>query len=615
MAEVSLAGCAPEPLMGYLKALGLFRLVAEQGDPAASGRWKEESYWLSSKLDADGLRRFFLERYQPTPLLAPWNGGSGFYGGGSEPLQAIEASTTPRLDHFRTVAGEMRRLVPKEKPKDEDKEGLLRRCRGELDDRVIAWLDACFVLGPDGPSYLPMLGTGGNDGRFDFTNNLMQHLAAVIPFVEGATCEGTEELLDAALFGTGQVQLAKKAVGQFNPGGTGGANAVQGSFEADFRVNPWDFVLMLEGAVLLAGSVARRLGSDARGRGAFPFSVKAVAVGYGSAASADETTDGSRDELWLPLWKDFATLPEIRRLFAEGRAQVGRRQARNAIDFALAVSLLGVSRGIDSFVRYGFLKRNGLSYLAAPLGRFAVHDQERPRARLLDEPAFSRWVESLRRACNDKSRTPGRYLSALRGIDKAIFDFTQRPQADQGGEAKALRDLMAALGRAERTLAGGLRFCKEHDLSPIQGLNPGWLLIGTGGEEWREFRLAASLASVLAAKKGKVGPLRIHLEETESKGRIAWSAGSASAVWSAKPLPANLVAVLLRRWMESERGGVEGVALRGQLPARLADVVAFINAQVDDDLLADLLWALIGVDWWHTDWSKGSKFRQSLMKC
>jgi len=33
--EVVLEGCTPEPLMGYLKALGVLRLVAEQEDGKA----------------------------------------------------------------------------------------------------------------------------------------------------------------------------------------------------------------------------------------------------------------------------------------------------------------------------------------------------------------------------------------------------------------------------------------------------------------------------------------------------------------------------------------------------------------------------------------------------
>ena len=40
VAEIVLAGCAPIPLASYLKALGVFRLVAEQKDECARGRWR-----------------------------------------------------------------------------------------------------------------------------------------------------------------------------------------------------------------------------------------------------------------------------------------------------------------------------------------------------------------------------------------------------------------------------------------------------------------------------------------------------------------------------------------------------------------------------------------------
>ena len=35
--EIELTGCTPEPLMAYLKALGILRLVGEQTDPSARG--------------------------------------------------------------------------------------------------------------------------------------------------------------------------------------------------------------------------------------------------------------------------------------------------------------------------------------------------------------------------------------------------------------------------------------------------------------------------------------------------------------------------------------------------------------------------------------------------
>src|SRR5262249_11246787 len=159
-------------------------------------------------------------------------------------------------------------------PKDEMKESLLLRCRSELADEIVPWLDVCFVLGEQGPSYFPLLGTGGNDGRLDFTNNFMQRLAEIIPFTAGAEPGAiSKRWLAAALFADALVELGKSAIGQFNPGGVGGANGTQGKFEADSRVNPWDFVLMIEGTLLFAGSLARRLGANTAGRAAFPFTV------------------------------------------------------------------------------------------------------------------------------------------------------------------------------------------------------------------------------------------------------------------------------------------------------------------------------------------------------
>src|SRR5260370_42561854 len=65
--------------MGYLKALGVLRLVSEQKDGEARGYWRDGIFVLEATLDPNGLLTFFLQQYSPTPLLAPWNGGSGFY--------------------------------------------------------------------------------------------------------------------------------------------------------------------------------------------------------------------------------------------------------------------------------------------------------------------------------------------------------------------------------------------------------------------------------------------------------------------------------------------------------------------------------------------------------
>jgi CRISPR-associated protein Csx17 len=179
--DVPLPGCTPEPLLSYLKALGVLRLVSEQKDPHASGRWEQGQFVLSSTLDRSALEVFFRDEYLPTPIVAPWNGGSGFYGGGAEPLDQIAKSTSPRLALYRDVIARIRELIPEKKPTDQQKDALLARCRAVLPDPVVPWLDTCFVLGASGTSYFPLLGTGGNDGRLDFTNNFMQRLAEVLP--------------------------------------------------------------------------------------------------------------------------------------------------------------------------------------------------------------------------------------------------------------------------------------------------------------------------------------------------------------------------------------------------------------------------------------------------
>lgn len=589
--DIELLGCAPEPLMSYLKALGVFRLVAEQKDPTARLSWRSGIAVLHTTLDRDSLVKFFIDEYSPTPVIAPWNGGSGFYGGGSAPLIAIEESTSTKFTLYRESIRLVRTIIPTAKPKDDDKEAVLIACRSVVADKLLPWLDTCFVLGEDRPTYFPLLGTGGNDGRLDFTNNFMQRVAEVLSLTDSPIEEDrTRLLLQSSLFADTLVELAKSSIGQFNPGGIGGPNGIQGTFEADSRVNPWDYILMIEGTMLFAGAVSRRMGASGSGRSIFPFVVDSVAVGYGSSTASEETSDGSRAELWMPLWSMHASYPEIQHLISQGRAQLGRVQARNAVEFALAVNLLGVDRGIDSFVRFGFLKRNGLAFLAAPLGRIEV--RLRPVARLLEDPALRSWIDRLRRACNDKEKTPARYQSALRNLDRSYFTFASR--SETGNDALYLVEVLRSIGNAERTMARGLSFAKAKFIRPLFGLNVQWLHQANDGSA--EFRLAASLAGIRNTSKNEVRPIRTFLEEVEVTKYVNWNPGSTSAVWSKQPLAHNLAAIFRRRQMEAYRTGIDGVPIRSSCFARLDDVIDFLHSNTDDDKIADLLWGLICVE-------------------
>lgn len=76
--QIALHGCRPLPLSDYLKGLGLLRVVSD-ADPEASAAWQGECLVIESSLTAEELREFLLNTYRPTPVMAPWNGGSGFY--------------------------------------------------------------------------------------------------------------------------------------------------------------------------------------------------------------------------------------------------------------------------------------------------------------------------------------------------------------------------------------------------------------------------------------------------------------------------------------------------------------------------------------------------------
>ncbi|MFN0122433.1 MAG: type I-U CRISPR-associated protein Csx17, partial [Blastocatellia bacterium] len=496
--RIELRGCAPAPLLYYLKALGVLRLVAEQLDPNVRAAWQGEAFILETNVSEEELLDFFLHRYRPTPIVAPWNNSSGFYPKDKKQRGFVDAlleCPSERMDAFKAGILAARRLVGErsEAPKEEDKATMLRQARRIFPDEAVEWLDAAYVLGEDKPDYPPLLGSGGNDGRLDFTTNRMERILDSFPEIIAFTTmreirnlpakdegkrekaaaklekAGTEKAqlsrkrLQAALFQSVVAEMEKAAVGQFHPAGAGGANAGQGISGESF-VNPWDFMLMLEGALILASATVRKLAAGSRTRASFPFTVHNSAVGYGTAVNGEK----ARAEIWLPLWSRFAGYQELAHIYGEGRVQFNNRQKRavqTGFDFARAVAELGVDRGIDSFQRFAFIERNGQANLATPLGRFEV--RERPLAsRLYD---FDRWADRLRSSTADANKTPPRFARVSKQLDEAMFALCQT------GEPDDLRAVLVALGAAEYELANGEKFRADKMLKPLTGLRELWV--------------------------------------------------------------------------------------------------------------------------------------------
>ncbi len=615
--RIELRGCAPAPLLHYLKALGILRLVAEQLDADVRAAWQGDAFVLETITSEEELLDFFLNRYCPTPIVAPWNNSSGFYPKDKKQRGFVEAlleCPTERMEAFKAGIRAAQQIVDEreEAPKENEKAAMLQQARRFFPDEAVEWLDAAYVLGEDKPDYPPLLGSGGNDGRLDFTTNRMERLLDSFPEIiafaalkelqslpagdeakrektrkkiEKAKAEKiqlSQQRLQAALFQNSAAEMEKAAVGQFHPAGAGGANSTQG-VSGDSYVNPWDFLLALEGALVLASATVRKLAAGSRTRASFPFTVRNSAVGYGTAVTGEKV----RAEIWLPLWSHFAGYRELAHIYGEGRVQFNSKQKRavqTGFDFARAVAELGVDRGIDSFQRFAFIERNGQANLATPLGRFEV--RERPLAsRLYD---FERWADRLRSATSDASKTPPRFARVMKQLDEAMFALCQSGAKDD------LRAVLIALGAAENELANGEKFCADKFLKPLFGLPELW--VQACDDKSHEFQLATALASIQGVEKFKLTALRGNLEGVDLVKRD-WAANDKGVVWGAGTLAENLSAVLQRRSIDARAAGASHPALQARRFASLSAIEAFLNHDTSDAQIENLLWGLMLVNW------------------
>ena len=297
-----LKGCSPTPLANYLKALGILRLISNQLDSEVRGWWQDENFCLMTTKTKEEIEQFFLDDYEPTPMLSPWNKGCGFFKANDPGLAPLEKSAAKRFNRFRdgivasralldsvayadaTIRAIKARtktnksfqnkeqqellkngdtytrtlslltklrdkpdataesvkeiqaeintiesivtdtdLIP-QKPEVERlklsagykrllnaadrqfkalKATLIPDCQRQWRGAHAEWLAAAVVLGEDGtPSWPSLLGTGGNDGNLDFTNNFMQRLVELFD-LESETAKATfaaAELLEDALW-------------------------------------------------------------------------------------------------------------------------------------------------------------------------------------------------------------------------------------------------------------------------------------------------------------------------------------------------------------------------------------------------------------------------------
>lgn len=595
-----LSGCTPTPLMGYLKGLGIFRIVAEQADPEARVSWEADQLILRTKLTKAELVQFFLQRYAPSAILAPWNGGSGFFPGDNQKaLEAFSATAVPRFRMLReciqTSRSALERLDLKAKPEKESKRLLLELLRNQWPDEALHWLDAVAVIAGGEVRFPPLIGTGGNDGRLEFTNNFLQRLAELFLPESGDAAPDSEIPLANALFAAPAPVCVQASVGQFSPGTAGGANNATG-FDGNASINPWDFVMMLEGTLLFAASCSRRFDqqSSAVRALAFPFCVRATGAGYTGDSLVEAKQ--ARAEIWLPTWTEPLKLAQVRALFNEGRAQISGRPARTGLEFALALGSFGVDRGLDAFFRYGFLVRNGLAYFAVATDRFAV--KRNPQVPLILE--IRDWMDRLERAANStKPPPPNSVPPVLLSVQRAIIAHSHQPQ-----DRQRFQDILIALGEAEKQLNRTLSWSRDTaNIPPLSAMSMRWRAEADNGTA--EYRLAAALASAYVhfPDEHRYFPFRCFVEHVaprkgERLGRMEWlDQRGREAVWSQGGVVDSMLRALERLLLLHGRERLSRWSLVSASPAKLDDLDHFISDAFDFTYFEQCLLGLILLRW------------------
>ena len=620
--DVALAGCTPVPLAHYLKGLGVLRLVSEQRDTDAHGFWKNDTFHIASALDRDALLDFFFKDYRPTPIVVPWSGSDFFSvnravhsGGGNQSfakkptssavIEAFLAGESERLGNYRTVvklafdAMDASRVRTKQDiegnspQKQANKARMLQALRNVLPDECVDWLDAANVIERQKLAANNLLGSGGgNDGNSHFSDNFMQALWLVLPdfdlqrtkpikSVSGMAFDRLAALRES-LFGeiSTASSIAEFSPVLFNPSHVGGPNGTSG-FEASAASNPWDFILMLEGACLFAGAIGRKLGSQTSGVARFPFLVDATPVGDGAVGQSDEGR-----ELWLPLWRGPSGLDEVTRLFAEARIEKFGKPAARGFDAFVALAQHGADRGISEFQRIGLMRGRigGENYFTSfDQGRFRVR-QEKSTNALAELDEWYRGISDFARG----DQCPTSLRTALRMYELQVARLTQR-----GGRDVAL-DVLLALGQLERTRS---RSSAKTRVRPVPPLSNQWLQYVTS--KGREFRLASALASSWISHKGKYLPLRSHLEAVEiNRVFVKALEDSINVVWREGSLVGSLNTIFSRRLMLTRQSDAEkNLPDRSVCPVHFLDLAAFIDGETDDSLIGDLLWGLVLIDW------------------
>lgn len=595
--EAQFLGLKPITLATYLAALGLHRIVSQQVDPHATLHWTGNTCVLTTS--CQDLPDFLLHRYAPSPIVSPWSGGSGYNIKDKNQRKYLTAITQRPEARFAPMA--LAHTVADQAASQAEllkwsKDHLLRYLRNHLPDAALPWLDVAVVI-TDNKTLFPIVaGTGGNDGRLDFSTNFHQRLADVIPELGGNESRSLGWLTDLAEGTNTTPLIVGAAIGQFDPHAASGPGSwAFGS--ADSQVNPWVYVLMMEGLLLYASSPARRLACAGSTRAAMPFTL------YASPADAPvpgASGEESRGEVWAPVWEQPLTGRHVQHVFAQGKASWTGRIATQASAMYAACRSNGIDKAISRVVRYSIVQRNGLAYTAtlsdditiATNPHIEVLAPLQQRGRQLSSTASAALALAKRRADNKETafsrdvtgQTLLEYLAALTALEHTT--------------------VMSTRGRDDITY-----------LTPTATAATVWGLLEPLLAAEAELRIAAALAASFYRTTGQPNKAG----KTHEPGQplrnllIGRAPSSAASGWQPPVVPgfglrplsdvlADAAVWIDQHAHEATRSagrGVRWIPFTAYNDCRWTDTHAWANNLLDEQRINVGLHAFLAVDWSH----------------
>jgi CRISPR-associated protein Csx17 len=563
LSVIPVPGLNPTSLGAYLAALGLLKILSRRW-PDVRAAWRDGVlHVVGGPTDRDTLADAlmgFADQASWTPYERGWTAAQ---------KASTKAKSGAKLAHWQARADE-----------------------NELE------LFAAHAAPASRIFFNPLLGSGGNAGKRAFADgwkkaadalkapaspkksknatNADNRREALTAFLQGETLEWQAEKLNAASWFSDANKLYNSGQSAYSEG----------------AISPWAMALACEGLAFFAGGASRRLGARTRPVGAFPFVVASAAPETSGEAGRD------RGEVWTPLWNRPMTAPELAALFARGRAEIAGRSAVTPAAFAAAVTRRGVDAGITEFRRFALGKTtSGNTFEPRYLGATQVPTA----AAAARSEAFERALNLIEKLPSDKKVGQRWRFVGLRGpIESALVRAAGAP-ADSEAAVALLDATVVSLDRVDVN-----RSFREQSVA-WRPLPLAWLAgLFEGDAPDVEARLALSLASAFPADY----PFALYRFGVEWRGGnrdgrprknsayIHSKTSPARWVWRAGPLARNLGAVLQRRLLdwenEHERGAPPAFA---RITARLSDIEAWLDENVDEALLARWLSRFALFDW------------------